>query len=273
MKLSFCWILCSALAPAAAAQISFPAGQVYGYSMTAFADTTLGTSTSDAAFSFNVVTAGQSAINYSDFVLATALGNASSQGFDPPCTTGLSASVGDLGPNLPGTHYLQVDATSNSIQASIAAETRHTINLSDDCCVVPNISAGTDEGGIDVGTTALVPFAAANTVTVRVEDVSVVKNFAQTVAGTGMNTWVQDASVRVELFRLQGGTWVLIGSLSDSQFAMTGQFAFQLNPGIYGVAVIYEQDESLDATLTVCPGAYSVTTNATHTANVKLAFL
>ncbi len=263
-------VLVSSFAPLAAAQITFPVGQTYGYSANAYADTSLSQATTDSAYQFFSVPSGATSLSFSDSVSATNFGSASLNPFDPPCHGRFNASVVDPGAGLPGTHYLQMTATSSSIQVSVDSETRHQAEINTNCCDGP-LSVWSDEGGPNVGASFVVPFDISAPVTMTVQNVDVSSSTSFTESGPGHHTWSQTGSVRADLYRFQGGAWALFRSLTDVQFQ--GAFDYKLDvTGQYALAVKYTQADGMDSFLDSCPGAYFATRNFNQSAVVHLTF-
>lgn len=260
------------LTSVASAQATFPAGEVYGYSIATEATSSRTSFVStDSAFQFNAVPVGATSLSLSDSISAEINGSHEQFNIETGCVSRWDAGIGDPGvapSSTPGTHSFEMTADASSIRFVAMSESRHIHKFTDPCQQAATSPSTTRETGPNGG--LVVPFELAQATTMRVQDVSRFAAWIDTVeTGSGSYTTSQSGVLSVQLYSKIGGVWMPGPTITDGQFL--NPIDSTLPAGTYAISITYTQDEEL---VSVSGGSgHTVASTAVDQLSVEILFL
>ncbi len=262
------WI---ALSSIASAQITFPVGETYGYSIASESTTTLPSFPyTDTAFNFFTVPAGATSLSLSDSVSAKMKGEIQQVDFQTGHVSLWKSEIldPDTTPSgVLGTSEFNLNATSSAIYFTSTGQARHEHIFSDPFFQAAQFAVSTEEQGVNGG--VVVPFDALNGVQLNVNNLlrnAGVSNVA--ISGSGTYSVLQTGTLAVQLLRFNGLNWVSMGKITNTQFV--GPFSMQLAPGRYAISITFSEMDKL-TTVGNSPG-YAVSGTADDFMLVDLSF-
>ncbi len=257
------------LAPSPAlAQISFPAGEVFGYAISTEVDSTLPSFVNQQnALEILAVPFAEDSLSLSDSLTAPIASRLDQANIFTGCFSTWTADMDEpLSGAGQGTQSFSLQADAKQIDFSSVGQTRHRHTLSDACCQTAPLTVTTEE---KPSTGAFfVPFEVPATVSMTIEEISRTAAWTYTLeTGNGSFGTTQSGTLQIELF-LIGAPWVSLGKVNHNQFS--GPHTVSLPPARYGLLITYEQEESLTST-GACT-SYFVESTATESMTVRLSF-
>ena len=232
-----------ALQAVSTAQISFPGGATYGYTIATEVSTSVSPSGIDTAGFSLPVPANSSQLDPAGSLNASTSGSQSFQSIEPPCEDGVSASITDLGPGVPGIFEFTMRGKPQEITFLSDGEDVHQHAYLSECG--EPLSLESAETG--VAGTAYMPFRVDFPITMTVEALDATGMYTPTKSGDDvLIEGRRESWAVVELWREDPVTgWQLVGLIGSSDFV--GPLLVGLNPGDFAVVVKFEHQERFNS--------------------------